>query len=322
MKPRTRQFSWMTVVSLSVALSCTGPGEEDTGTAVWSIEAADVLYTATRNGVADLYVLGRLTGEARRVTAVGTAEGGANAPRVSPDGTRIAFQIRRGTDYEVHWMNLDGGQSENVSMHPEFDVNPIWSPDGAKLAFMSTRGFELGSIGPFPGHIYVQAFGSDSLEQVTKAPLTSSLGPSDWSRDGTKILLARTNGEGTNVYELDVATGQEVRLTSGEGARYSATYSHSGDRVAFHVEADGVSQIAIMDLLTHEVRVVTHGPGLRYSPQWSPDDSWLLFTASEDGLQYDVRAVRISDGQVIDIVATPEDEREGQWWPTGHQVAG
>jgi hypothetical protein len=38
-----------------------------------------------------------------------------------------------------------------------------------------------------------------------------------------------------------------------------------------------------------------------------------MFTASDDGLQYDLRAVHVSDGRVIDIVATPEDEREGQW---------
>jgi hypothetical protein len=42
-----------------------------------------------------------------------------------------------------------------------------------------------------------------------------------------------------------------------------------------------------------------------------------MFTASDDGFQYDLRAVRISDGRVIDIVATPEDEREGRWLPVG-----
>lgn len=318
MKARTMGLFRMTVMSLSIALACSeGPGEEDAGSAVWSIDTANVLFTATRNGLSDLYVLGRQTGEVRRVTAFGTAEGGANAPRVSPDGSMIAFQLRRGTDYEVYVMDLDGGQRENVSMHPDFDVNPAWSPDGARLAFMSTRGFELGGIGPFPGHIYARALGSDSLEQVARQPLTSSFGPSDWSPDGGTILIARDDDEGTNVYALDIATGNEVRLTSGEGAKYSATYSHSGDRIAFHAEADGVSQIVVLDLLTREVRVVTDGPGLRYSPQWSPDDSWLMFSGSEDGLQYDVRAVRVSDGQVIDIVATPEDEREGQWWPTG-----
>lgn len=315
MTTRVLPLFWLTVMSLPVALACSGPNEEDEGSAEWSIDTAHVLFTASRDGSSDLYVLDRQSEEVLRVTAVGTTEGGANAPRVSPDGRRIAFQVRRGTDYEIHVMDVDGGQRENVSLHPEFDVNPTWSPDGAKLAFMSTRGFELGSIGPFPGHIYARTFGSDSLQQVTREPLTSSFGPSDWSPDGGKILIARNDDQGTNVYELDVTTANEVRLTSGEGAKYSATYSRSGDRIAFHIEADGVSQIAILDLRNHEVRVITDGPGLRYSPQWSPDDSWLMFTGSEDGLQFDVRAVRVSDGRVIDIVATPEDEREGQWWP-------
>lgn len=313
MKVPTAGVCCLTAGSLALLVACSGQDGRSTGRDMWSVETAEVLFTASRDGVSDLYILSRRTGEIRRLTTLGTPEGGANAPHVSPDGTLIAFQVRRGPDYEIHVMDLSGGQSRNLSNHPEYDVNPTWSPDGSRLAFMSTRGFELGSIGPFPGHIYVRSLAADSLTQVTREPLTSSFGPSDWSPDGTTILIARNDEIGTNVYGLDTSTGSEVRLTSGGGAEYSAVYAHSGDRIAFHSEADGESQIMVLDLRTGEARALTSGPGLRYSPQWSPDDAWLMFTASDAGLQYDLRAVRVSDGRVIDILATPEDEREGQW---------
>ncbi|MDX1646550.1 MAG: hypothetical protein R3304_05365 [Longimicrobiales bacterium] len=150
---------------------------------------------------------------------------------------------------------------------------------------------------------------------MTREPLTSSLGPGDGSPDGSTILLARVDDGGTDVYALDVGTGEEMRLTSGPGAEYSATYSHSGERIAFHSEGNGRSQIVVLDLETGESPAVTRGPGFRYSPTWSPDDEWLLYAASDDGVQYDLRAVRVADGRVIDIVATPEDEREGEWVP-------
>lgn len=313
MRVRTGTACCLTAMSLALPAACSGPEGGGTGRAPWSIETAEVLFTARRDELSDLYVLSRQTGKTRRLTTFGTPEGGANAPVVSPDGTRIAFQVRRGQDYEIHLLDLGGGPSRNLSNHPEYDVNPAWSPDGSRLAFMSTRGFELGSIGPFPGHIYVRGLGSDSLAQVTREPLTSSFGPSDWSPDGTTILIARNDEDGTNVYGLDLSTGREARLTSGGGAEYSAVYDHSGDRIAYHSESDGESQVMVLDLRTGEARAVTSGPGLRYSPQWSPDDAWLMFTASEDGRQYDLRAVHVSDGRVIDILATPEDEREGQW---------
>lgn len=301
------------VAVVLVMSACSTPGGESPAASGWSIEAAEVLFTATRGGISDLHVLDLATGDTTRVTSAGTTEGGANAPRVSPDGRRIAFQIRRGADYEVHVMDLGGTEATNLSNHPEYDVSPAWSPDGRKIAFMSTRGFALGSIGPFPGHIYTRSVGEDTLVQVTREPLTSSFGPSDWSPDGATILMARDEEGRTNIYALDVATGREVPLTREDGANYSATYAHSGDRIAFHSDRGGESQIMILDLGTGRTRAVTSGPGFRYSPQWSPDDEWLMFTASADGSQYDLRAVRISDGLLIDIVATDEDEREGQW---------
>lgn len=306
---------WRPALAVALVAACSAPEDRSSAADDWTIETAEILFTASREGVSDLYILHRRSGDTTRVTWFGTPDGGANAPRVSPDGRRIAFQIRRGTDYEVHVMDLGGGQAENLSSHPEYDVNPAWSPDGETVAFMSTRGFLLGSIGPFPGHIYARRVASEPLERITRRPLTSSFGPSDWSPDGTTILIARDDEAGTNVYGLEVDTGSEVRLTAEEGANYSATYAHSGDRIAFHSESGGQSQIMVLDLRTNESRAVTSGPGHRYSPQWSPDDEWLMFTASDDGTQYDLRAVRISDGRVIDIVATPEDEREGQWLP-------
>lgn len=282
----------------------------------WSIERAEVLFTGRRDGVSDLYVLDRASGETRRLTRFGSPEGGANAGRVSPDGKRVAFQVRRDRDYEIYVMDLDGGSAVNLTNHPEFDVLPVWSPDGRSIAFMSTRGFELGGIGPFPGHIYIMNLSDRSLRQVTQEPLTSSLGPSAWSADGATMLMARVTGERPDVFLLDVETGSETQITSTPEAEYSAVFSGSGDRIAFHSEGDEASQIVVSDLDGANRREVTSGPGLRYNPRWSPDDAWILFTFSSDGKQYDLRAVRVSDGHEIEVVTTPEDEREGYWLPS------
>ena len=279
----------------------------------WSIDRAQVLYTGRRDGKADLYLYDRGTGGTRRLTSHGDDGSTANAGRLSPEGDRLAYQVIRGGNYDLYLLELTEGEAVNLTDHPEFDVNPVWSPSGDRLAFMSTRGFELGSIGPFPGHLYVVDLAGGAIEPLTREPLTSSLGPSDWSADGKTLLLARVHGERPDLLALDIATGEETQLTETEEGEYSAVYSNDGARIAFHAETASESQIVVMDLATGERRSLTSGPGLRYGPRWSPDDSWLLFTSSDDGEQYDIEAVRVADGEIIEVVATEEDEREGSF---------
>ena len=132
--------------------------------------------------------------------------------QVSPDGTSVAFQVRRGSDYDLYIIDLAGGLPQSVVQHAAYDVNPVWSPDGRRLAFMSTRGFEPGGLGPFPGHIYAVDLALRTVDQLTVAPLTSSLGPSDWSADGASMLFARVVGERPDVFLIDLATGPVVRF--------------------------------------------------------------------------------------------------------------
>ena len=280
-----------------------------------SIESARILFTASRKGASDLYVLDRASGATVRLTDLGTPSGGANQGRISPDGTSVAFQVRRGSDYDIYVMRFADRKPKHVIRHPEYDVNPIWSPDGGRLAFMSTRGFELGSLGPFPGHLYMLDLARGTVGRLTEEPLTSALGPSDWSADGASILFARSVGELTDVFLIDVATGSESQVTRSTESDYAAAFSNSGDRIAFHSEREEGAHIVVSDVDGRNRRTVTTGSGFRYGPRWSPDDRWLMFSASEDGTQYDIRAVRLADGAVLDLVSTPEDEREGRWFP-------
>lgn len=322
---RNEAFSRFGVGFLIGLLATTGtaaqngssPGQPTTSEAPdsWSLDRSRLLFTGRRESTADLYLLDRATNRTRRLTHFGGVDSGANSGRVSPDGQRIAFQVRRGKDYDIHIMDLAGGESLNVTRHPDYDVLPTWSPDGRRLGFMSTRGFEPGDIGPFPGHVYVVNTDGTGLKRVTNEPLTSSLGPSDWCADGATLLIARVEGERPDLFLLEVESGRERRLTATSEGESSAVFSHDGRRIAAHAETADESQIVVMDLDGARRRAVTAGPGLRYYPRWSPDDRWIVFTASETGDQYDLQAVEVATGAVVELLATSEDEREGEWLP-------
>jgi Tol biopolymer transport system component len=253
------------------------------------------------------------TSSTTRITTHDSASWGASP---SPDGSRIAFLTGRDGNYEIYAMDAGGGNAVNLTNHPDYDVLAVWSPDGTRIAFMSTRGFELGSIGPFPGHIYLMNSDGSNLEQVTTEPLTSSLGPGDWSPDGRFLLLSRDVDDQLDLFLLDVETRTERRLTTAPESEYTADFSSDGSRIAFHAETDSGSHIVIMNIDGSGRRTLTSGPGFRYSPKWSPDDSWLLFTVLGEGAeQYDLRAVRVDGSEERAIVATGENERDGTWVP-------
>ncbi len=87
------------------------------------------------------------------INADGTAERaltdnqGVNwGPYWYPDGRHIAYagadHSRPGVrpNYDLWWMNVDTGQRTRLTYCPDADVLPVFSPDGTKLMWTSTRG--------------------------------------------------------------------------------------------------------------------------------------------------------------------------------------
>jgi len=107
------------------------------------------------------------------------------------------------------------------------------------------------------------------------------------SPDGKQILILTTrqnyesNKLESELVMIDVESKQQRTISKRPGIS-TATWSPSGDQIAFLATADGVSQIFTMSLQGGEAQQITNSKGgiLHYS--WSPDGKQFAFIADED----------------------------------------
>ena len=59
--------------------------------------------------------------------------------RLAAQEPRIVFSNLAFDNWEIYVMDADGGNRENLSNHPVHDMDPDWSSDGTKIAFVSRR---------------------------------------------------------------------------------------------------------------------------------------------------------------------------------------
>jgi Tol biopolymer transport system component len=99
----------------------------------------------------------RLDGSDRRLLVENGSE-----PSFSPDGKRLAFIRRTGTDLasEVFVANADGTDAKPLTSSPEAEFNAAWSPDGRLLAI--TRW----DRDPYSNRYWIVVVKSDTGQQV------------------------------------------------------------------------------------------------------------------------------------------------------------
>jgi hypothetical protein len=204
-----------------------------------------------------------LDGSERRPIKDGRGDGS-----ISADGTRLVYAT---IDGGIRVLNLESGQMTPVAGTTSIDINPIWTPNGARIVFNRGRGFfDLFSANPD---------GSDQRRLTNGGGRESTLG---WLPDGS-LLFSEPGPDGESiVYQLNLQTGE-----SREYARESI-HSISPDGKYFTV-----AELTFGDLWKTEIRSID-GPerwsladgDLSVLPQvWSPDGEWLLISVSKSGME-------------------------------------
>lgn len=182
-------------------------------------------------------------------------------PRVSPDGTRIAYgSSRNGEAMDIYVVNRDGTNERRLTNDRRSDGAPTWSPSGNLLAFTSDRSGSLRIYTMNPDGTNVRSVDNrcSHCDRPTFAPGTT----------GLLLAYSTQTGVGHDIEMYDMNTGDARRLTNGEGTNESPSFSPNGRHVLFFTTRWGKEQLAIVDIDGKNVRRLTE-VGANTYPNWS-----------------------------------------------------
>jgi imidazolonepropionase-like amidohydrolase/Tol biopolymer transport system component len=226
-----------------------------------------------------------------RKVPIRTDEGTWMNVDVSPDGSRIAFDMLG----DIYVMPIGGGPATRIAEGLAYEQQPRWSPDGSRIAFVSDRA----------GGDNIWIMNADGSG---KRPLTEEsfrlLNQPSWSPDGRYIVAkkhfttSRSLGTG-EVWLYHVEGGKGVLLVKRPDEKYQKelgepTFAADGQSVYFtrNITPGGTFQYAQdshgalfaidrYELETAETHRVTAGNGGAVRPTPSPDGKYLAFVRRE-----------------------------------------
>ena len=205
---------------------------------------------------------------------------------VSPDGETILFDLLG----DLYSVPRSGGPATRLTSGMALDLQPVFSPDGSRILFVSDRS---GNENLW----MVEADGSNPRPVTTERGDFHFDDP-EWSPDGEYVLVRRNesgspNGRKPWLIHLSGGHGMELdEEAQGLGFRWGPNGRHvyfrgtEGAR-ATSLRGNGLpqpAQIMRLDRHTGDIAAITRTPSGAARPAISPDGEWMVYIADIDAM--------------------------------------
>ncbi|MEL6382842.1 MAG: DPP IV N-terminal domain-containing protein [Cyanobacteria bacterium J06626_18] len=200
----------------------------------------------------------------------------------SPDGWHLATIIQQDGSQQLHFVSINGTESRQVSSEfPGVHAGLAWSPDGQKLVIKARQ--DDSARQDMPQQLHVVSVDGPQSQQVL-AEFSGTYGGPAWSPDGQKLATAIRQGDSSDLYVLDLPSGEATNLTQDEETNDLTVpaWSPDGQRIAYTCGGGGVG-LCIIDSDGQSRQAIPSGT-FPSSLRWSPDGQKIAYgnTLSND----------------------------------------
>jgi Tol biopolymer transport system component len=247
------------------------------GAALILTAIALILYTRRPPSFEDLVKEGR---------PFTTSSGNVQHPSISPDGLTVAFDWDgpEGANRDVWLQRLDSDTPVRFTEREDQETWPVWSPDGARLAF-------LRRISQKEMAIVTKPLLGGTDRELTRFTVSEFDRPRlDWSRDGVWLITStRTHDHDPSRLLLINASNSEHKLLpvpppDAKSGDTEAVFSPDGRNIAFRrTVSSGVEDVYVSTTQGENLRRITNDNRGIAALTWRADGRTLLISSRRSG---------------------------------------
>lgn len=154
---------------------------------------------------------------------------------ISPDGQRVVFtarhENRRNQAYlsEIYLLNVQDKVKTRLTDNQAPEGRLLWAPDGKTFAYTASddKEWELRNA-------KFRVMNPDTRERwIVSGAFEGNIARFEWTPDGKSLLFTALQRTNSNLYRLDVATGQVTQLTHLTGSLSAGSFSRDRTKMVY-----------------------------------------------------------------------------------------
>ncbi|HEX5030661.1 MAG TPA: hypothetical protein VFX78_04280 [Candidatus Eisenbacteria bacterium] len=299
-------------------------------------------FMSRRSGLPQIYVMNSDGSGVERISSTEAAI----EPTWAPGGAWVAFAGGDSLlgDVQIFVVSPRGTNQVNLTKAPgTVNVDPSWSPDGSKIAFMSTRdgnaeiyvmnsdgsglhrltknssadsrarwvpgGDAISFLSNRDGKYEIYVMSPDGSHQVAVTDPPHDVFDYAWSSD-RRLAFSSLRAGNADIYATVWITAGEIQLTSDSLNQSDPAWSPDGGRIAY-MSFDGM-HVAASDGSTDQW--VPNSNYLGFGLAWSPDGRSIVLANLDNG-DFDIVITAPDGTERRNLTQSPGDDTEPAWEP-------
>lgn len=210
-------------------------GSEGAYSPSWSPDGQQIIFSSFKNGSSDGPALWIMNADGSDMRVLYHPDSnqlplpGKHA-RFSPDGSKIAFDLclicSVATNVNIYVFDRETKTITQLTDHPDSEFNPVWSPDGSRIAFIAERNPD-----EYETDLYIMNADGSNVKKITKS---GKIVAPIWHPNGTHITF-RSILSPAGIYQIDLKTG-DISLIKKEEKGFNfipLEWSPDGDNLLY-----------------------------------------------------------------------------------------